>query len=420
MMSKMRNHKNGVALLHTLIFIVFVVGFIEVVTLEANRSLILVNRNADLKRAYYVADAGLAAGFMQLRSYTNPPTGFNLTDNNFSIGGGKTGSYAVNVSSDMGAWPTYTIQSSGTFANITKTLTIEVKVVSISRWAYLSQTQSGAYFGPGESLEGPVHTNGQFGIWGDPVFDGPVTQVNSQLKYHDQATDNPDFIQGFTPGVPSIALPTTQLISSIQTGAGMAGGLSLTGDSKIIFRDDGTMDVTNSALGWTNHNISLPSNNGIYVNGGSATVQGVLNGQVTVGSSNNIYIDGHITYNVDPRTDSSSEDLLGLVANNNVIVTTAAPPNLVIQAVVVALTGSFKVDQYGSGSYRGAMVQYGGQINYASAPTGTVSSGGTWITGYSQVIAYDERLQNIIPPYFTPAVDNTGRITYTKVKFVES
>ena len=57
---------------------------------------------------------------------------------------------------------------------------------------------------------------------------------------------------------------------------------------------------------------------------GNVTVQGTVSGQLTVAADQNIYISGNVAYNNDPRTDPSSTDMLGLVANQNITVIEAS------------------------------------------------------------------------------------------------
>jgi hypothetical protein len=186
--------------------------------------------------------------------------------------------------------------------------------------------------------------------------------------------------------------------------------------------------------------MSIPSSGVIYVQStstisacrsnasdGNATVQGTLNGQLTVAADQNVYISGNVQYASNPQTNPSSTNVLGLVANNNVTVIEAdAPAQLAIQAVLVALQGSFDVDQYsknpdptGNGLDGAVMSQYGSLVNYASGCTGVVNNNGQLVDGWNQIQSYDSRLASLAPPGFPPLVNSLGQGVYAKLNLGE-
>ncbi len=424
-MMSIRKNK-GFALVFSLLFLTLIILFTAVFFLTATHGFVIANRNADLKRAYYVADAGIADAFIQLRGYANPPASFTVTNANYNLGSGQNGSYSVTAVSNGAPWATYTLTSTGTYNNLTKTLVLVVQQSSISTYAYLSNTEIHPQYGAlwwitGMTTVGPVRTNGQLNIWGKPIFNGTVNQSAATVNYYNGGppTDDPNYVYGLTVNAPTVPFPTTSMLNSISSAASSSSML-LTGNSTVVFNSNGTINVTNSAKGWNNQNMVLPSNRTIYVTGGSATVQGTLNGQLTVGSDREIYISGNLMYNSDPRTNPASTDLLGLVARNNITVTAAsAPSNLELDAVLVALTGSFQVDQWWV-SGKGNMIQYGSLVNNYCGPTGVFDpSTGTLYGGYNQLQYYDTRLKTNIPPAFPPATDSTGRSLYVKLSFQE-
>ena len=425
-MIKVIKNKRGFALVSSVAILIFVILFAVAYFREVNSGLAQATTAADTKRAYYIANAGLTDAFMQLRSYTsNPPSSFAVYDNNYPVGN-KTGSYSAAVLKTNATWPTFTITSTGTYNNVGKTLVLTVEQTAVSMSAYLSNSEIDPTYGrlwwiTGMLAVGPVHTNGQFNIYGNPVFDGPVSQVSPAINYYagGPPNDNPDFKQGLSLSAPSQAVFSDSIINNISLAASSSGGLYLSGNSTIAFKSDGTMNVTNSAKHWNKHNMALPSNKAIYVKDGSVTVSGVVNGQVTVGTNNDIFIKSHLLYNSDPRDNSSSTDLLSLVAKEDIIVTTAAPDNLEIDAVLVAVNGSFEVDRFWE-DVRGDMVLYGSLINNICGPTGIFdSSTGILYGGYNLLQYYDTRLRALIPPWFPPTVDSNDKIVYSKVNFKE-
>ena len=434
MITPMKNKNNqGFLLTLVIIYTFLIIAFLGAFLVIVAGGLKQANKATESTRAYYVADAGLADAFMQLRAAAAFPAAFNVgTANNpvsYPVGPNNlNGSYAVSVTPDGATWPTYTLASQGTFGNTKKTLTLRVKVTSYARWNYLSVTEISPTWGTlwwvtGMYSEGPIHTNGQFNIWGSPIYNGPASQVSSTINYGNGGppADNPNFQDGITLNASPIDFPTTDLLNSVQNGAAQAQGISLTGNTTVSLVSDGTMKVTNSAKGWNAKSMAIPANGALYVGNGDVTVQGTLKGQLTIATNKNVWINGNIRYNTDPRTNPASTDLLGLVANTNVTVTQSAPNNLEIDAYIVALNGAFQLENFSTGGFQGDMVQFGGLMNKYCGPTGVMDSHGNIIDGYNQLQYYDTRLQNIMPRWFTAAKDSTnGRILYSKIDLKET
>ena len=430
MITPVKNKNNhGFLLVLTMLYAFLITAFLGAFLVMVTGGLRQANKAIESTRAYYVADAGLADALMQLRAAASFPANFTVNNTAYPVGPNNlNGNYAVNVTTNNAIWPTYTLASVGVFGNTTKTLTLRVKATSYARWNYLSVTETSPSWGTlwwvtGMYSEGPVHTNGQFNIWGSPIYDGPVSQVSSTINYGNGGlpTDNPNFEDGLTLNADAIYFPTTELLTSVQNGAAQTQGLSLTGDTTIALVSDGTMNVTNSAKKWEAKNMAIPGNGALYVGNGDVTVQGTLKGQLTIATNQNVLIGGNIRYNTDPRTDSTSTDLLGLVANTNVTVKQNAPSNLEIDAYVVAMGGAFQLENFSTGGYKGDMVQFGGLMNKYCGPTGVINSQGVIVDGYNQLQYYDTRLQNAAPPWFTAARDSAnGRILYFKIDLKET
>lgn len=425
-MKTKRYNNKGFTLLFSLVFLFLIIMACESYFLVASSGLSIASRTADTKRAYYAADAGLSDALVQMRG-SLPPNLAPINNNNYAIGA-KMGSYSVTLVSDNGTWPVYTVTSTGRYGSITKTLQLLVRQTSPSMFAYLSNSEVHPVFGQlwwitGMFTYGPVHSNGRLNIWGDPIFEGHVSQVAPTINYWPGViTDPADFRGGLTLGAVPKAVFDSTIVSGISSAAA-TGGLLLSGNSAITFNADGTINVTNSARGWTNQNMAVPVNKAIYVQGGSATVKGTVNGQVTVGSDNDIFISDNLIYNSDPdpaHPNPASTDVLALVAQRNVTVTVAtAPASLLIEAVMVAVTGSFQVDNWWVQG-KGNMLQYGSLINNVCGPTGVFDPGtGTLYGGYNQLQYFDPKLETTVPPCFSAAKDADGRTSYSRVDFKE-
>jgi len=480
------DNNSGFALTLGLIFLFLIVSFMAVYILAVANGISESNRIANEKRAYYIADAGLADAYERIVqagttnfassicTNSNEPSTCtsafipsSTTDNGtyYLLSGSTTykGSYTVSLVYSGSPRTNYVITSQGTYGNISETVQLKTIGAAISRYAYWSQTEISPVYGQlwwisGQLTTGPVQTNGTFNIFGNPVFDGAVSEVGSSPNYYYGTGTNPSstttsdpgyiFPDGLTNKAPAISLPASSTLADFSSAA-TNGGITLTGASTIIFNSNGTLTVTgkviNSSCSTTsNYNkttLSIPSSGVIYVQStskisackssatdGNATIQGTVNGQLTVAADQNIYISGNIVYQDEPPRpgiatggDPNSTNMIGMVAGENVTVEEAvAPAQLEIDGVLMAIQGSFDVDNPQinpdpvSGGDAAVMSQFGSMINYASGCTGYVNGAGQLTSGWNQVQSYDTRLANLAPPGFPALVNSAGQGVYVK------
>lgn len=143
------------------------------------------------------------------------------------------------------------------------------------------------------------------------------------------------------------------------------------------------------------------------VTAGDAIVQGTVNSPMTIGSANNIVIDGDICYADVPLVSGQctaspaapSTDVLGLVADNYVEINHPVGGGVIncpstvgsgavncdlsspyIDAVILALNHSFLVNNYTSGSPEGALTMYGTIDQDWRGPVGTFNTVSTKLT----------------------------------------
>jgi hypothetical protein len=448
----------------------------------------IANRTANLKKAYYAADAGLVDAYERIRAFGlnvipsstpgNPFIPNASTDNGVYTIGNTSGNYTVTIQLSSYPRTNFTITSTGTFGKASKTLQLKITWASISRYAYWSQTENNPAFGGGlwwvgvglPGLEmittGPVQTNGQLNIFGNPIFNGAVTEANLPILSNNTlgttpTSSSPNYYYGLgTSGLQSnpnvifpdsitnqaspVSLPPQTTLSLINQVASDGQGLVLTGASTVIFNPTGTVTVTGNVVNsnctvtatYNNTTMSPPANGVIYVQStstipkcnssaqdGNATVQGTVNGQLTVAADQNIYLSGSVAYNSDPRTNPNSTDMVGLVANQNItVIEASAPTQLEMSGVLMAMQGSFQVDQYWA--YRGdantaVMDQFGSLINYVCGATGEMDFSGNLLGGWNQIQSYDPRLATLSPPGFPPIVDSSGNAIYNKLSISE-
>jgi hypothetical protein len=167
-------------------------------------------------------------------------------------------------------------------------------------------------------------------------------------------------------------------------------------------------------------NYPAPSGKAIYVNNGDVYISGILSGQLTVGTSDTIYITDSILYNDNPITNPDSTDMLSLVSQSNVYVSQSAPNDVEIDAYIIAFD-SFGVDNYARIPAKDTLSLYGGITQNRRGGVGTFNSiTGVKVSGYTKDYGYDERLLLQVPPYFPPMRDSDGRIVYKKISWSET
>lgn len=424
--------KNGFILVFVLVIIVLIILSLTALFYISCNDLALANRASRNMRAYYLAEAGISKRFMDLRSETVPSIGTTPTTT-FTFTNNGTDSGTFSVQTELVTSGTYRLTSTGTYKGASRVVEFTIRQVSFSRFAYFSNgenqlfwhSKTPIWFTGGDRITGPLFTNDQLNIHDDPIFEGPVSSVNSTINYYNGGppNDNPEFRDSLTLGATALQMPSAMgVLASIQSAAALSTGLTLTPHSSpyhtpiITFLSNGTLNFDN---GRTTANYALPSNGAIYLTSGNVKVSGIVNGNVTLGAPSNIFVTNNILYNTDPRVDSYSTDLLGLVAQNNVYVDTSAPTNLEIDAYVVALTDSFEVYDY-AGALKGTLSLYGGVTQVTRGAVGTFNaSTGTRVSGYTKDYQYDSRLELIAPVCFPPAKDANNRILYLKVLWAE-
>ncbi len=177
---------------------------------------------------------------------------------------------------------------------------------------------------------------------------------------------------------------------------------------------------------------------------GDAFVNGNLSGQLTIGTQNNVIIDGNLTYadctnhwmvgqsgaanSFCPYFSGGTNDSLGLIADNYVEVNHPVtsptgsvlpscgasygalcdPSNsgggLTIDAAILALTQSFVVNNYKQGGDEGQLNVYGSIQQYARGPVGTFNANDTTASGYVKHYTWNPLLDFASPPaYLTPS-----------------
>jgi len=330
----------------------------------------------------------------------------------------------------VGTWDEYKVLlvSSSTYDDIQVTTEVLMQRDSYSKYSYMTQSELSStggtiWFMDADNIYGPIHTNGQFAMSGNPSFYGLVTSPN-MWRAHSTNPTNPNFYGGENFNAPVKDSPNTYEVDRLVDAAN-DGGKRYSGDIDANFYYDvngGYVDITyggssgNGCAYWmwwctpipptppTVETVDLTAINGVISTDGEITVQGDVNGSVTLHAEDEIQIMGDIEYKTSPLTDSTSTDLLGLVSEGDVIIdryahTVNGTQDLTVHASIVALNTSFSVENYSSGGARGTLNMLGGIIQKNRGPVGTFS-GSSIVSGYSKNYQYDGRLKASIPPSF--------------------
>ncbi len=303
---------------------------------------------------------------------------------------------------------------------------------------------------------------------------------NHKRWLDDCPTSHPDFSNSGDPRyLAPLTMPPSNAAIKTQTNSAVGGtGCLYTGPTQITLNSAGTMNVispftksTNTGCGPGN-NLSLPPNGVVYAqnvpsgssdpnytNGcpysgnyphglivpvsgdittyncrdGDVFVSGTLKGRLTIAAEHDIDIVWNLQY-ASPGT-SGTGNLLGLVANNYVNVFhpvsctsssnscninipghTTSFDNATIQAAILSVQHSFRVQNYAAGDSLGNLNVTGAIAQSYRGIVGTFS-GTTSVSGYIKNYVYDTRLKYLSPPYFLDPVKSAwGVVTWAEIQ----
>jgi cytoskeletal protein CcmA (bactofilin family) len=299
---------------------------------------------------------------------------------------------------------------------------------SFSILAWMTNSEgSNIYWVTGDTVWGKMHTNGKLKVNGTPCFTGYVSTASGFDKAPGRSPNYGKYLGGYNGSADSITLPTS--LSELTTAAS-AGGKTYVGNIYVTLNPgtsadgNGTAEIRLTATGSIIATVAINSSfNGVIQSTGNLHVKGTLDGRLTLSSLTDIYVDDNVYLENDPRT-TSSNDILGLVAESDVIVTnnTANNSNVTIQASIFARTGSFKAENHDTRPKCGELRVLGSIVQNVRGGVGTFSTGywgstTTLKTGFSKRYEYDERLadNSYRPPYYPGFL--SSRLTIVDTRF---
>ncbi|MBD3368110.1 MAG: DUF4900 domain-containing protein [Candidatus Eisenbacteria bacterium] len=379
----------------------------------------VVEYGVDGSRAFYLAEAGVdrARSWLEQKAQQDPPqfpASASVSDQ--PLGGGD---YDVTLTKVAGnPWVAdYNVVSTGTIDGVTRQVSVVLRHETFAQYMYFANEMQDIWFISGDSLDGRVHANGHIRLSGSPWFGMKVT--SSEESFIVWGDSEPVFEGGYELGVPEIPLPMSPELVGELSGEAASGGVhagGLSGNSayyEVVLGRGGNPGYLSyrayERQGWWGYqwsdwvDVSIASMNGIAWFDEPVALNGVLDGELTIGSSEDIYITDDLTYDgatpgQGPGADC--DDILGIVSAGDVVVanTAANRDDVEIHAHMMALDESFTVEDYGSGSPRGKLTIYGGFAQKRQGAIGMFQHGYGIIHGYQKDYHYDPRLVTLSPP----------------------
>ena len=320
---------------------------------------------------------------------------------------------------------------------------IRVQGNSFSQYVMYSVTENigpnPIYWMTGEVCRGPLHTQDNLYVNGNPTFADKVTIYKKLTK---EPGSVPNFMLGYTEGV-NITLPS-DLTDLKNLGAAGVSNQYVNVKVFVQFNSNGSVTVrtaTGTQDGWaktpaspavvvgsrtypacaTYSSVSALTSTGVLVvNNSELHVKGRLDGRITlgaVGSGSIVMLDSSVVYKDRPPTSlyptNVSNDLLGIICENDIRVTDtyhpstssgpSSPPNYTpannnnnnsalgvnIDASMFSLTGGFGSERYDTRGDCGYVRISGGIQQQGRDPVGQISS---HLDGFRKDYAFDTRL----------------------------
>lgn len=400
-------------------------GYFTLVGSEVKSS----QQSLDSQKAFWLAEAGKERALRYLQEMSHPPMAdFTVYDEEAGPDGGH---YTVQCLVDSNSfWMTekaFVLDSVGNSRGVERRVRQWVKMTSFAQYAMFTDEESNGYFPlwyiSGDQVEGRLHTNGTYHVYGTPTFQNDISSSSDHMVAYPSrnvsdisdfpiGATNPSFGGNVDLGVPEIPMPTdlpdlrdTSLFGGVYSGTatevelGVSGaGAGVVAPGWLRWREYGDPSAV-----WTSveiGNLAAP----VLYSEGDVYIKGTLDGELTVASHRNVRIEDNLLYegsNAAGEPQPGCDDLLGLVAERNVIISdnAANASDLIVNGVLMALDTSITVENYDSGPPRGTLTIYGGLIQKYRGAVGQFRYG-TIIHGYQKDYHYDARVTGRTPPSY--------------------
>lgn len=397
----------------------------------------VVEYTVDSERALWLAEAGLERATTWFEEYYDehsgtPDIGDGVTDE--TLRGGTYSFVLTDTVHNAGGLPAFAVRSTGEKDGAVRQVRSIIQAESFSRFQWFIESVGGGFswFHTGERFEGPVHVNGNLQIDGDPWFGGLV-RAGGGLDM--KVGSNPTFVRGYELNVPLIDLPTiadvhaTLKVAAMEPGGLYAGPLG----NKTYYEVELGRPVPGhlTYTGYDEHGVEIYPETPVDISllNGAAwfeeeiRIWGVLDGQLTIGVDNSIWVMNDITYNESDENGPTEDcdDVLGMIAaghpKGDIIIDwnsdTGAPDGVTIHAVMMALQKNIEAEDYQDGEPRGYLTIHGSMIADYSIHLGRIVNG-VVESGYIRDYHYDNR-DFVMPPPFFPYTGEFRIISWEEV-----
>ena len=432
-----RRDSRGNALVVTLLITLALSGLVMGALLASQTEMRLSSNTSMQQKAFYLAERGMEESIAFLAQMGQPLVGSGVGGggpvvlfNDVAAGEGRYTVWADPMDNNAGRSSRFvaiTVRGTLDGSGVSRAMQIRLGQQNFSRYAYFTDIETSAsggtiWFTGNDEFFGPVHTNDQMHIAGDPIFHEEASSGAADLAYYNGGPpqDEPVFEMGLNLNADNIQLPPN---TDLLRAKGLAAdGLDFSGTAAIEMRLDGGGNgiLRVSVNGGPAVDYPLPANGVCFVDG-KVELKGTLKGQLTIACDGDVEIMDNCLYDTDPRVDPTSSDMLGIVADGDVYMDGYAygvnvdTADETVMAAIMTLDESFTVENYNSGSPRGNLVIYGGLIQYRRGPVGTFNGGtGQIVTGYAKAYSYDPRLMDNPPPAF-PTTGDIDKISWQEI-----
>jgi hypothetical protein len=278
-------------------------------------------------------------------------------------------------------------------------------------FAWFTNIEGNIWWITRDTVWGRVHSNDTIRVNGSPVYWKKVTTAKTFYPKPGRGTNRAKFKDGYETGVAAVHIPTD--FSYLVTAATL-GGRKYTSEIWITLSpgtaadNDGMVYIRNTETGPIVDSVSLsdPTFNKAILGTQRVHVKGTLDGQLSIASLQDIYVEDNILYEKNPQY-YPSDDMLGLIAETDVVVANnwANNHDCEIHAAVFAASGSFKAEDYDERPVSGWLRLLGSITQNIRGAVGTFS-GETIRSGFSKRYRYDIRYEDLTvrPPFF-PGTD---------------
>ena len=365
-------------------------------------------------QAFWLAEAGLehVHGIANMNREPFEDLGL-LGEGVVRGGGGGGGRYVVDKEDDpdteiMGR---YVITSTGVAPNGDRhVLRQRARIQTFANYIHASHHErrwnQRIYFGPRDVIDGEVYSNDEINIYGSPRLLQMVRSAARSVNYYPGSGAGPHVFEGgLTLGAPELdfeGVYSQDHVDRIRDRAA-AGGLVLNGNYDLRFQRNGTVVARR---GWRRRTYDLGTLNGaIYVNG-SATVRGIVDGNVTVATERSIGIpDGGIRYESASGSNPSPyhntfdparvNDTMGLVARNSVLLLGRRTTPIHAAILTTGEGWGFSCARWRQFLGGPEIRLYGSLSQFRRGVVGTTSG-----RGFDKNYKYDTRLLATPPPHY--------------------